>query len=96
MIPNFIDALKLEEKEKPCERSLLAPKEDKIITHISNFRPLKRVLDVIAIFEKISPHVSSRLLMVGEGPEKDKAMAYVKKNGLKEKVLFFIEQFLKC
>jgi L-malate glycosyltransferase len=88
VIPNFIDALKLEEKEKPCERSLLAPKEDKIITHISNFRPLKRVLDVIAIFEKISPHVSSRLLMVGEGPEKDKAMAYVKKNGLKEKVLF--------
>ena len=83
VIPNFIDA-----KEKPCERSLLAPTNDKIITHISNFRPLKRIQDVITVFEKISSQVSSRLLMVGEGPEKTEAMAYVNKNGLNEKVLF--------
>lgn len=88
VIPNFIDVKKLDAKEKPCERSLLAPTNDKIITHISNFRPLKRIQDVITVFEKISSQVSSRLLMVGEGPEKAEAMAYVNKNGLNEKVLF--------
>lgn len=88
VIPNFIDLKKLDAKEKPCERSLLAPTNDKIITHISNFRPLKRIQDVINVFEKISSQVSSRLLMVGEGPEKTEAMTYVNKNGLNEKVLF--------
>ena len=88
VIPNFIDVKKLDAKEKPCERSLLAPTNDKIITHISNFRPLKRIQDVITVFEKISSQVSSRLLMVGEGPEKAEAIAYVNKNGLNEKVLF--------
>jgi len=88
VIPNFIDLKKLDAKEKPCERSLLAPTNDKIITHISNFRPLKRIQDVITVFEKISSQVSSRLLMVGEGPEKTEAMAYVNKNRLNEKVLF--------
>ena len=88
VIPNFIDIKKLDLKEKPCERSLLAPTNDKILTHISNFRPLKRIKDVITVFEKISSQVSSRLLMVGEGPEKAEIMAYVNKNGLNEKVLF--------
>jgi len=88
VIPNFIDTKKFENKEKPCERSLLAPTDDKIITHISNFRPLKRINDVIDVFEQISTNVSSKLLMVGEGPEKSKAMAYVKSKGLNEKVVF--------
>jgi N-acetyl-alpha-D-glucosaminyl L-malate synthase BshA len=88
VIPNFIDIKKFENKEKPCERSLLAPTDDKIITHISNFRPLKRINDVIDVFEQISTNVSSKLLMVGEGPEKSKAMAYVKSKGLNEKVVF--------
>ncbi|MDC3214965.1 N-acetyl-alpha-D-glucosaminyl L-malate synthase BshA [Flavobacteriaceae bacterium] len=88
VIPNFIDTKKFENKEKPCERSLLAPTDDKIITHISNFRPLKRINDVIDVFEQISTNVSSKLLMVGEGPEKSKAMAYVKSKGLNQKVVF--------
>ncbi|MDO7569382.1 MAG: N-acetyl-alpha-D-glucosaminyl L-malate synthase BshA [Flavobacteriaceae bacterium] len=88
VIPNFIDTKKFENKEKPCERSLLAPTDDKIISHISNFRPLKRINDVIDVFEQISTNVSSKLLMVGEGPEKSKAMAYIKSKGLNEKVVF--------
>lgn len=88
VIPNFIDIDKIKAKGKPCERSLLANKEEKIITHISNFRPLKRILDVIAVFEGILPKVSSKLMMVGEGPEKIKALEYVKNKGLQEHVLF--------
>lgn len=88
VIPNFIDIDKIKSKGKPCERSLLASKEEKILSHISNFRPLKRILDVIAIFEGVLPKVKSKLMMVGEGPEKQKAVQYVKEKGLEGKVLF--------
>ena len=88
VITNFIDIKKIEAKKTPCKRNLLAPKSDKIITHISNFRPLKRIQDVIKIFEKISSKVPSKLLMVGEGPEKQKAVDYVKEKGLTESVSF--------
>lgn len=88
VIPNFIDIDKIKAIEKPCERSLLALKEEKILTHISNFRPLKRILDVIAIFEGVLSKVNAKLMMVGEGPEKQKAIQYVKEKGLEEKVLF--------
>ena len=88
VIPNFVDINKIKAKEKPCERSLLAKKEEKILTHISNFRPLKRIFDVISIYEGVAKHVKSKLMMVGEGPEKIKAIQYVKENKLEDKVLF--------
>jgi N-acetyl-alpha-D-glucosaminyl L-malate synthase BshA len=88
VIPNFIDTEKINRAAKPCERSLLAKKEEKILTHISNFRPLKRIMDVIAIFEGVHPEIDCKLMMVGEGPEKVKAIEYVEKAGLEDKVLF--------
>ena len=88
VIPNFIDTEAIRSKGKPCERSLLAEKEEKIITHISNFRPLKRVMDVISIFEGILPKVKTKLMMVGEGPEKQKAVEYVHSKGLHKHILF--------
>ena len=88
VIPNFVDINKIKAKEKPCERSLLAKKEEKILTHISNFRPLKRIFDVISIYEGVAKHVKSKLMMVGEGPEKTEAIQYVKKNNLEDKILF--------
>ena len=88
VIPNFVDINKIKAKEKPCERNLLAKKEEKILTHISNFRPLKRIFDVISIYEGVAKQVKSKLMMVGEGPEKIKAIQYVKENKLEDKVLF--------
>ena len=88
VVPNFIDIEKIDSVGKPCERTLLAEKEEKILTHISNFRPLKRIMDVISIFERLSPKISCRLMMVGEGPEKIKALDYVEKKGLSDKILF--------
>lgn len=88
VIPNFIDTEKIKLKGKPCERSLLAEKEEKILTHISNFRPLKRIMDVISIFEGVQPKIKSKLMMVGEGPEKKRAIQYVNEKGLEEQVLF--------
>ena len=88
VIPNFIDTEKIKLKGKPCERSLLAEKEEKILTHISNFRPLKRIMDVVSIFEGVQPKIKSKLMMVGEGPEKKRAIQYVNEKGLEEQVLF--------
>ena len=88
VIPNFIDTEKIKLKGKPCERSLLAEKEEKILTHISNFRPLKRIMDVISIFEGVQLKIKSKLMMVGEGPEKKRAIKYVNEKGLEEQVLF--------
>ena len=88
VVPNFIDIEKIDSVGKPCERTLLAEKKEKILTHISNFRPLKRIMDVISIFERLSPKIPCRLMMVGEGPEKIKALDYVEKKGLSDKILF--------
>ena len=88
VIPNFIDIESIASKNKPCKRSLLAEKEEKIITHISNFRPLKRIIDVIDIFKGINSKINSKLMMVGEGPEKRRALRYVSDNKLKDKILF--------
>ena len=88
VIPNFIDTEAIVTKDKPCKRTLLAKKEEKILTHISNFRPLKRIVDVIDIFKGINSKIDSKLMMIGEGPEKRKAIRYVSDNKLKDKVLF--------
>lgn len=88
VIPNFIDTEVIATKDKPCKRTLLAKKEEKILTHISNFRPLKRIVDVIDIFKGINSKIDSKLMMIGEGPEKRKAIRYVSDNKLKDKVLF--------
>lgn len=88
VVPNFIDTEKINQLGKPCKRSLLAQKEEKIITHISNFRPLKRIMDVIAIFERLHKELPCKLMMVGEGPEKINAVAHVKALGLEDKIIF--------
>ena len=89
VIPNFIDVNKHANQEKPFHRDSVADKKEKILIHISNFRPLKRVVDVVKIFEKVQNEIPSKLLMVGEGPERIKVQRYVKKNQLRDKVLFF-------
>lgn len=89
VVYNFIDANKYEVAEQEeCRRSTLVSGNERILTHISNFRPVKRVLDVVRIFDKVQKEVPSKLLMVGDGPERSKAEKLVEVLGLKDKVLF--------
>ena len=88
VIPNFIDIDKYERKHNNCEKNVISEGDEKIILHISNFRPLKRIIDVIKIFEKINSEIRSKLIMVGDGPEKKKAKDYLRKNNLKNRVIF--------
>ena len=89
VIYNFIDLKKYPEiKDSECNRSALATKGEKIITHVSNMREVKRPIDVIEIFYKIQQEVPSKLLLVGEGPEIEKMEQRVKDLGIYKKVIF--------
>ena len=88
VIPNFIDIDKYSALHNTCEKNVISQGDEKIIVHISNFRPLKRIIDVIKIFEKINSKINSKLIMVGDGPEKKKAKDYLRKNNLKNRVIF--------
>ena len=90
VIPNFIELNKDKLKENiPCHRSLMANEEEKIITHISNFRKVKRIEDIVRIFYEIQKEVPSKLMMVGEGPEKEGAEQLCEQLGIQSKVIFF-------
>jgi N-acetyl-alpha-D-glucosaminyl L-malate synthase BshA len=82
VVPNFIDPARYEEARKlPGARRWAKPGE-RILVHISNFRPLKRVLDVVAVFEGVLREVPSRLLMVGDGPDRPKVEQYCREHGI--------------
>lgn len=88
VIPNFIDSKKYSSGYTDCQRSLMANEDEKIITHISNFRKVKRIPDVIKVFHKVQKEVPSKLIMVGEGPEKEYAEQLCEELGLTDNVLF--------
>lgn len=87
VIPNFID-LKTHVNPQKCERHILAEPHERIISHISNFRPVKRIIDVIKVFKKIRENIPAKLIMVGDGPEKERAEQLVQDYGLQNDVVF--------
>lgn len=92
VIPNFIP-LNLGEPEKlPEIRKRFALDDEYIVSHISNFRPLKRVTDIISIIEKVLENNKVKLLMIGDGPERFKAEELCRKKGLCEKIFFLGKQ----
>ena len=72
----------------PCKRSVMAKPNELIVTHISNFRKVKRVDDVVRVFYGIQQQLPAKLIMVGDGPERETADQLCKDLGIKSKVLF--------
>lgn len=92
VIPNFVDLELYDRGRYPCHRSKFAPAGEKLIMHISNFRPVKRLEDVIRIFARVTQELPSRLLLVGDGPDRGRAQLLADELGVSSKVLFLGKQ----
>ncbi|MBF4985276.1 N-acetyl-alpha-D-glucosaminyl L-malate synthase BshA [Nonlabens mediterrranea] len=82
VVPNFIDMSNYKTEFTDCDRTVMAFPEERIITHVSNMRPVKRIMDVVKIFEKIQEKIPAILIMVGDGPERFEAEEYAKSKKL--------------
>ena len=72
VIPNFIDLQRFNKQPKDHFRRAVAPNGEKLVVHASNFRPVKRVADVVQVFSKIREKIPSKLLLIGDGPDRSK------------------------
>ncbi len=92
VIYNFVDATRTSQKNNVCNKKTFAPNGEKILMHASNFRPVKRVGDVVRIFERVRKKIPSKLILIGDGPERLFIQQLVKNMKLTGDVYFLGEQ----
>lgn len=92
VIPNFIDLNRFSNKNHEHFKKAIAPNNERILVHTSNFRKVKRVEDVVKIFDKVSQQIPSKLLMVGDGPERSNAEELARDLGISENIRFLGKQ----
>jgi L-malate glycosyltransferase len=85
-IPNFVDLDRFRPDPAPAWRSVLAPADHRILTHVSNFRPVKHVEEVVGAFAVVRRRMKATLLLVGDGPELPKAEAQARELGVRDDV----------
>jgi len=88
VIPNAVDSGRFKPNGSPELRLRYAHPDEKLLTHVSNFRPVKRVEDVIRIFAGVSERIGARLLMIGDGPDRPKAFELAARLGVSGRVAF--------
>lgn len=88
VIPNFIDLEKFKKQKKDHFKKAICPKGEALIVHTSNFRKVKRIGDVVQVFANIHREIPSKLLMIGDGPERSGAEALSKELGIEADVRF--------
>ncbi len=84
VIPNFVDPARF----RRTALTMFGGSGDKLVCHVSNFRPVKRVMDVVETFRRIQAKVPSRLLMIGDGPDRSRAEAFAREHGLRDRIVF--------
>jgi len=92
VIPNFVDTDVYDRSRYPCHKKFLGADGKKLVMHISNFRSVKRVRDVVRIFERIQRKMPSRLVFVGDGPDRPEAAAQAAELGISDQVVFLGKQ----
>jgi N-acetyl-alpha-D-glucosaminyl L-malate synthase BshA len=92
VIPNFIDFGRFKKENKDHFRKAIAPFGEKLLIHTSNFRKVKRVEDVIRVFELVRKQVAAKLLLVGDGPERMNAEKLSRQSGYCEDIRFLGKQ----
>lgn len=93
VIPNFIDLKRFKRASKEKFKHLICPKGEKILVHVSNFREVKRVPEVVSVFHRvIQGGVDAKLLLVGDGPDRQRAEQRSRDLGIFDKVKFLGKQ----
>jgi len=92
VIPNFVDIKRFHQTDKDHFKQMLAPDGERILVHVSNFRAVKRVKDVIRVFEQIRKEIPSKLLMIGDGPDRQSAEDLSRSLGIYNDVRFLGKQ----
>lgn len=92
VIPNFVDGTTTRRSERSDLRASFAPAGEKLVIHVSNFRPVKRVTAAVDVFRQIHAAVPSRMLMVGDGPDLAQAVAQARAAGLGDAIRFLGDQ----
>jgi N-acetyl-alpha-D-glucosaminyl L-malate synthase BshA len=87
VIPNFVDGARFKRDHSQFCHMFGGP-DEKLVCHVSNFRPVKRIMDVLRVFEKTVAAVPSRLVMIGDGPDRSKAEAFCRTHRLHDRVFF--------
>jgi len=92
VIPNFVDTTKYKRNQAQDDRRHFASPEEKILVHTSNFRPVKRVPDVIRVFDEVRKKVPSELVIIGDGPDRSQCEILVRELGIQDHVKFLGKQ----
>jgi L-malate glycosyltransferase len=92
VIPNFIDPAHYDRDRYPCRKQAFLETGEKLVMHVSNFRPVKRVRDVVRIFAGIAREVPARLALVGDGPDRPEAADEAQRLGVADRVIFLGKQ----
>jgi L-malate glycosyltransferase len=93
VIYNFVNCdLYVRDAEAPQRRLEYASPDERILVHLSNFRPVKRITDTIEIFDRVRKKIPSKLLLIGDGPDRSKAEWLAVQKGIHEDVLFLGKQ----
>jgi L-malate glycosyltransferase len=92
VIVNFVDVSRFTRKPIDAFKKVIAPNGERILLHASNFRKIKRVQDVVKIFAEVNKHIPSKLLFVGDGPERSTAEDLAKELNIFEQVRFVGKQ----
>jgi N-acetyl-alpha-D-glucosaminyl L-malate synthase BshA len=93
VIYNFVNCdLYVRDAEAATRRKQYAPNGEAILVHLSNFRPVKRVTDTIEIFDRVRREIPSKLLLIGDGPDRSRAEWLASRKGLQDSVIFMGKQ----
>jgi N-acetyl-alpha-D-glucosaminyl L-malate synthase BshA len=92
VIPNFVNCDLYHRTDNPGLRALWAPDGEPILMHLSNFRPVKRIVDAVEIFAIVREKMKAKLVMIGDGPDRPAAEAMARTKGIEDDVIFLGKQ----